>query len=394
MDKHKFSALISLFLLLVSVSVFAGDRMRFTSQLMLRYERQTFTQIPLPRDAVNRYRLRWRPGLLFLPHPDLELAIEGEANVIEESDEDVPAPRSPEFHTPVFDRDNFKRDDVVLSRAYLRYTPVPQLDLRAGKFENPFLVTEMLWDNDLHPNGVALQTEYVSADEKIRLTGRIADYYASHYQDDRTNVFAVQGGVQTRLGNATVTFATAYYDYDVKELPVFLFRTNTRSDPTLINDYNLLDLIGRVRFNFSIPLVVQLDHVHNTAAPDTSMPLVNAVRLNRLRSPNSPKATTDHTIPTGRGNDGILAEILIGKLDVARDFRIGYGFHRVESDAVLAAYSTDDWWFVTRVKGHRFRFSFMPVQSVLFHFSFLRQTLIDQVGSFSRLQISTEINWP
>jgi hypothetical protein len=188
MNKRGAATLLSFLMLLSAVFVFSEDRIRFTSQLMLRYERQTFTQTPLPRDAVNRYRLRWRPGVLFLLHPDLELAIEGEANVIEESDEDVAPSRSPEFHTPVFDRDNFKRDDVVLSRAYLRYAPVPQLDLRVGKFENPFLVTEMLWDNDLHPNGVALQTEYFSRDEKIRLTGRIADYYASHYQHDRTNV--------------------------------------------------------------------------------------------------------------------------------------------------------------------------------------------------------------
>jgi Putative porin len=352
-------------------SVYAEADIRFTSNLLLIFERQEFPQVPIPRESVDRYRVRWRPGLLFLIHPDFEIGVEAVANGIEESDENVQPPRFPEFHNPLFDRDNFRRNKIVLSRAFARYAPSPAFELIGGKFENPFLVTPMVWDRDeLHPNGGVVTVSYASEDEAVRWTGRFADFYATQYYGDRTNLIAAQGILQLSAGLSRLIFSGAYYNHDVKDLAVQLFRTNTRSGGSLANDYNLVDLIARIRLSFRIPVIGQFNYVKNTAAD--------------VFQPNQP----------GNGDQGYLAEIVIGQIQQPRDFRIGFTHHHVESDAVLAAYNTDQWWFPTRGEGYRIHGSFMAWKSLILHASYLNQTLIDQDNEFKRWQFSAEIPWP
>lgn len=362
---------ITLSLLICFLTISAEASVRFTSNILLIFERQEFPQNPVPRETVDRYRVRWRPGILFLIHPDFEIGLQAEANGIHESDDDVTPPKFPEFHTPIFDRDNFLRNQVVLSEAFAKYSPSPSLELLGGKFENPFIVTPLVWDREeLHPNGGVLSVTRANADETIRVTGRVADYYATQYHGDRTNVVALQGMLQASSGQARFTFATSYYDHDVKDLEIQLFRTNTRFGGQLANDYNLLDFIGRVRFGFRIPITGQIDFVKNLAA-DVFDP-----------------------IQAGNGDEGYFAEFVIGQIQQPHDFRAGISYNHVESDAVLAAYNTDDWWFPTRGEGYRIHGSFMAWKELAFHASFLNQTLISQKNHFKRWQFSAEINWP
>jgi hypothetical protein len=365
MKKTLFAILVSI---LFSWNLYAQNKVQFSSNLLLRYDRQEFPEVPY-RETVERYRVQWRPTLLFFLTPEVELGLQAEANWIDESDEDVEPPLFPEFHTPLFDRDNFKRDAVVLSRAYLKYAPSPNFQMIGGKFENPFFVTELVWDHDLQPNGAALSASYENEDGSLRFTGRIADFYASHYLHDRTNLIGVQGVLQATSGPARFTFSGAYYDHHVDDLAVPLLRTNTRNGTELANDYNLVDLIARARWNLSIPITAQIDYVINVAA--------------------------DNFAPgAGNGDSAYMADILLGQLQEPFDFRAGFAYHWVESDAVLAAYNIDEWWFPTRGEGYRIHGSVLPLKQLAFHVSYIHQTLIDQEPEFKRWLISAEINWP
>jgi hypothetical protein len=361
---------IVLSLLVSSFAFYSEAGFDFRSNLLLIFERQEFPQNPVPRETVDRYRVRWRPGIFFI-HPDFELGLEAGINGIEESDEDVQPPRFPEFHNPLFDRDNFRRNKLVLSRAYGKFSPSQSFEVIGGKFENPFLVTPMVWDREeLNPNGGVLTVSYTSPEETFRLTGRAADFYATQYYGDRTNVVALQALLQVSAGISRITFSGAYYDHDVNDLAVQLFRTNTRAGSTLLNDYNLLDLLSRVRFAFKIPVTAQFDYVKNLSA-DTFIAL-----------------------QPGNGDTGYFAEVFVGQLQQKLDFRVGVNYHHVESDAVLAAYNTDDWWFPTRGEGYRIHGSFMPWTPLILHASYLNQTFIGQDNEFVRWQFWAEINWP
>lgn len=45
--------------------------------------------------------------------------------------------------------------DIFISRAYLGWNPNKVLTLTAGKMPNPFYTTELVWDSDITPNGLA-----------------------------------------------------------------------------------------------------------------------------------------------------------------------------------------------------------------------------------------------
>jgi hypothetical protein len=50
---------------------------------------------------------------------------------------------------------SFNHNAIVLDRAYLRYDPRPALTLWGGKIPNPWLGTDLVWDEDLNFDGLA-----------------------------------------------------------------------------------------------------------------------------------------------------------------------------------------------------------------------------------------------
>ena len=49
------------------------------------------------------------------------------------------------------------KKSVVLDRAWMRYKPMPELSLWAGRMPNPWFYTDLLWDDNLNFDGVAFQ---------------------------------------------------------------------------------------------------------------------------------------------------------------------------------------------------------------------------------------------
>jgi hypothetical protein len=52
-------------------------------------------------------------------------------------------------------------------------------------------------------------------------------------------------------------------------------------------------------------------------------------------------------------SSGWRAGLVVGDVDARGHVEARYFFHRVERDAVLAAFNSDDWWFHSRFRGHR-----------------------------------------
>ena len=51
--------------------------------------------------------------------------------------------------------DYFIKDGFLLDQAYLRYKPVNDLTIWAGRIPNPWFYTDLIWANDLNFEGVA-----------------------------------------------------------------------------------------------------------------------------------------------------------------------------------------------------------------------------------------------
>lgn len=68
----------------------------------------------------------------------------------------------------------FQKKDIWLDQAYISLTPVEQAQLTFGRFENPFVTDEILFDEDLNFDGVALALnsgDWIGSGLKAKLTG-------------------------------------------------------------------------------------------------------------------------------------------------------------------------------------------------------------------------------
>lgn len=49
----------------------------------------------------------------------------------------------------------FNKYSIFISKAFVGWTPAEWLDVKLGKFGNPFYSTDLVWDPDINPNGLA-----------------------------------------------------------------------------------------------------------------------------------------------------------------------------------------------------------------------------------------------
>jgi hypothetical protein len=241
--------------------------------------------------------------------------------------------------------DYFNRDDVVADRAYVRYAVTDQLVLFAGRMANPFYTTNMIWDGDVNPEGVAGTFERPVGDANLFAT---AGLFAVQENADSTKdryLYAGQVGVEeVKLwAGASAKLGLAYYYYTNIEGRVgepgtrnlVLQKGNTLIDidpragfilPALASRFRTLDLTGALDQTLG-------DHVL-TASFDLAKNLAYDANL-LLRQP----------LLTEPGGDlAWLASLSYGTPKVANrgDWQGTLSYRRIESDAVLAAFNEGD----------------------------------------------------
>lgn len=111
---------------------------------------------------------------------------------------------------------------LVLDRAFVKLTPVDDLTLWGGRLPNPFFSTDLLWDDDLNFDGVAVSYA-LGAKEPQREFKPFVTAGAFPLQTIEQDgvvqakdkwLFAVQGGLEWQPSTRTrVKAGAAYYDY-------------------------------------------------------------------------------------------------------------------------------------------------------------------------------------
>jgi hypothetical protein len=108
-------------------------------------------------------------------------------------------------------------------------------------------------------------------------------------------------------------------------------RQNSRRDGLLFQDYDVVDGIVRFRRDGGVPLQLVADLSWNVGADPTSRAAGEAPRKNER---------------------GTWLAAVLGSTRTAR-LRGEYTFARVDKDATVAAYATDDFFWATGWEGHR-----------------------------------------
>ena len=288
-----------------------ASTLTFDGDALLRIERTTNLPGARPSPDLDRVRSRVRAGLTWTPRDDVEVraALKGALG----SD----ANRDNRLNT-----DNERSDGAALDEAFVRWRPREGTALTLGKAPMPLELSPLVWDRDLRPAGFSVDHSIAVGDyNRVQLlAGTFAGDLLYH---DRSRIAAVQAAWRWREGAPTSGAVLLGY-LDFSNLDALarngLGRTNLRTANGFVSDYRLLDLQFVARHDFGAwPLEARLDLVRNLGADEDA--------------------------------DGARLSLVAGDRRRARQWEFGFAWQRQQRDAVLAAFSEDDWWFHSFARG-------------------------------------------
>jgi hypothetical protein len=302
---------------------------------------------------------------------------------------------------------NFSKYAIWLDRAWIKYNPVDNehgyLAATAGRFENPFFSTDLVFYNDLNLDGAVVQGKvYVGSGITPFLTAgafpvfntdlNFASNQTGKYTSTDKYLYAAQAGFDWKLPReSSLKFGVAYYDFNNvagrlsspctvinaaticdtdASRPSFAQKGNTyvpirQIVPTADNQFgttnlfqyyglatgfNELAVTGRADLGSFDPFHILLDgeFVENLALDKNA---INAVAINNRGA-----------IPSGGtvgnfagGNLGYFARATFGYPELGHrgEWNVNVGYRYLESDAVMDALNDSDFALGgTNLKGY------------------------------------------
>ena len=290
---------------------------------------------------------------------------------------------------------NFSKYAIWLDRAFLSYDAGPgdgqELLFLLGRFDNPFFATDMQWDDDLGFDGLALRGKVKLSD--CATTFFTAGYFPvyntdfnfasnqpSKFESTDKWLTGAQVGIDWKIADdLTAKFGIAYYDFNniSGELsdpftpltandagstdttrPGFAQRGNTYMAlrdivPTAANNFgttNQYQYYGLASEFRNLTLTGRLDYDHyesvrlsllgeftKNIAFDSAAINKNAVNNRGANAGNKPGAFAG-------GDTAWNLAFQIGKpaMEKLGDWQAGFGYHYVESDAVVDGFTDSD----------------------------------------------------
>lgn len=311
--------------------------LNFSGDFRLRYENTTNqilgTPLPGNEDARNREVVRFRAG------------ITKKINELFNFGARLATGSSDDPNTTDVTLGNFVDDlEFSLDRLYLELKH-KNLFLTGGKFGNPFRRTDIVWDGDVNPQGVAGSYTFSGSGQ---ITSKFTGIYSIVDEQTLAPDSYMWGG-QMELSihpvqDWSVTLAGAYYDYTIKSLAnagIGDTRSNllTSDGTAYISDFDLLDAIAIVEyrgFGERTPIRFVADFVKNLS-----------------------------TVAEADGEDqGFTLDLYIGRASKKHDRRFRYGYSRVETDAVFAAFSNDNTTIPTNYEQHTVTIDYVALENM------------------------------
>ncbi len=269
---------------------------------------------------------------------------------------------------------------ISLDRVFMELK-YQNLFLTGGKFANPFRTTELVWDGDVNPQGVGVSYTFSGSPSFIpKLTGV---YFIIDEQTVNDDSYMLGGQMEVALRpgpNLNLTLAGGYYDYSIKSLinaNAGDIQSNylTANGKGYLSDFDLINAIAILEyrgFGERFPIRLIGDYVKNRGA---------AVEEDA----------------------GFGADIYVGKAVKKRDWRLQYGYSRLETDAALAAFTHDNTTFSSNYEQHTLALDYVVVENTvltatLYHFR--RDQFIPTAGPdgnenefYTRLRLNVLVNF-
>lgn len=291
---------------------------QFTGDGLARYE---WTQnIPIPGGGTldeNRYFLQARPRVEAVFGP-VELGVGGLFNYSDDDNEFRPdgGPR-------LIIRDNFFSKDA---RFDLYYGKVKAGPFRAevGRMIMPLLLPESIWDRDLRPRGAVAGLVFDQGGSQSRFGIRGIYTLGSHWFEDESEMFG--GSVDLIVGrgqDGQFSLAGSYLQFrELDTIDPRIRRQNTRNlMDGYVFEYKVVDIHAGLISGGQVPFVLTFDYAWNTAVDEN--------------------------------NKALWLVVAMGQLEVSRAW-LEYTYGKVDQDATVAAFNSDDFFWGTGYEAHRF----------------------------------------
>jgi cell division protein FtsB len=341
----------------------------------------------------------------------------------------------------------YTRKAVALDQAFVEFTPdqFKNLTVIGGKFHYPWFNTELTWDKDLNPEGVAetlgfkIDTPVLKRIAFIGFQLPFAEIAGTAPTDKRITQQITYGGqIQTawQLGpRATLSAFSGYYDYRGADSVAFaLARANSKNPQTPLvgllplasgnpvqnstytttattiitvngtayptgvtavsngqfgSKFGLFDNLAKIDINTGnarFPVTFIGDYVQNTEACAN---LKNIVAAPANTATTTYKQTLNAACASNQRR-GYWAEGRVGRLQEKNDFQFGYTHLYIEREAVLGNFNYSDIRQGTNVTQHRFDMFYMFDKGVQLGFTALvGRPLASSEPWLERLQFDT-----
>lgn len=286
-----------------------GARLGWFSGLLLRGD--WARDLPLNLPDEQRAMVRLRAGLLWLPDDAWEVAAALEASQGSDSPQVVRLAH-----------DNHRTNDLNVDLLYARRRFGDHGAVTVGKQSLPLELTPMVWDPELRPVGFGFEHGVATGDfDRLVFAG--GAWAGDQWGGDASRLFAAQVGWRLREGAPSSGAALLSYLVfdDLDDLARSgLARSNRRVAGRLASEFRLLDL--QLAFDTRLgdaPLRARIDLVRNLGAD--------------------------------LARDGARGSVVWGDARDAGALELGLAYQRVQRDAVMAAFNSEDWWFHSAMRG-------------------------------------------
>jgi len=237
-------------------------------------------------------------------------------------------------------KDSFSSKELYLDKAYVTYSPLSGMSITGGKMSNPFYSTDLVWDGDVTPEGVAVCYKS-SAEKSIFVTAGFFPLNEAKHSEEALYLLGTQVGFNGKIAEKAFNAGVAYYYYEslqgqdpTKVSKEYIPGGNTLDTGNYAYDYTFWDF--NVDFTpFEIPV------------GSFTMPV---------------KFKANYVVNTAKGvqeEDGYLLGFDIGKASKKGSWKFGYNYREVGADCVPAIFNDSDMnGGGTDMKGHKFGFTY------------------------------------
>jgi hypothetical protein len=317
-------------------------------------------------DQRNRFRFRGRLAL--------ETKIADKLKVVFGI---ASGPTDPRSTNQTFN-DVFSHKQINFDLAYASWTPYEWVTAIGGKMKNPiYTVDQLIWDNDIRPEGVAAQFNRKFSDDLTGfLNAGVFILGENSVSNNNPYMFVIQPGIEWKPTECTkLKYAFGWTDIpNIEGKPQLAYssKTNTyeknKAGATVYKyGYNLLSMTGELGFK---------NPIHNT---------VNYAAL---------FGEFTHNTAASKRNNGFMTGFYFGdeKVTEKGQWQFKYSFRRLETDADMDVFPDSDFYDgATGVYGHKGTIQYGLWKNVWYEMNYFRSEKLNSPKNPENV-VQTDLN--